>query len=158
MSPRSRLKKSASTLNRKWLPRFLIIVGIALVASTILILKSNGEPVIETPITQELPEEKLDRLLEEEKPILLFFHSNNCNSCLVMIDTVSQVYPEFMDSVVLVDVNIYDERNQNLLRRAQITTIPTQIFINNKGEGKVILGIMQPEVLRENLSILIRGK
>jgi len=158
MSPRSRPKKLASPLNRKWLPRILIVVGIVMIASTILILKNKDEPVIETPITQELPEEQLDRLLEEKKPIFLFFHSNNCQSCLVMIDIVSQVYPEFIESVALVDVNVYDERNQNLLRRAQITTIPTQIFINDNGEGKVILGVMQPEVLKENLSILYKGK
>ena len=158
MSPRSRPKKSVSKLNRKWLPRILIVVSVVIVASVILITKNSGQSAIETPITLELPEEQLTWLLEEEKPIFLFFHSNTCNSCLVMIDTVTQVYPEFMDSVALVDVNVYDERNLNLLRRFQITSIPTQIFINKKGDEKIILGVMQPEVLRENLSLLIKGK
>ena len=29
-----------------------------------------------------------------------------------MIETVEQVYPEFADSIALVDVNVYDERNE----------------------------------------------
>ena len=157
MSPREKPKKQPQkkTINRKWLVNTLLLTGVALLVLAVFILKQESQAKETALVPQETPEEQLDRLLEAGEPIFLFFHSNNCNSCLVMIDIVNQVYPEFMEQISLIDVNVYDEQNQNLLRRARITTIPTQVFIDASGQGNVILGVMQPEVLRDRLSLLI---
>jgi hypothetical protein len=72
-----------------------------------------------------------------------------------MMETVSKVYPEFEDQIALVDVDVYDKNNANLLRKAQITGIPTQVFINKKGDGKVSIGVMESEELRMQLSSLL---
>ena len=45
-----------------------------------------------------------------------------------MIDIVNEVYPEYQDQISLVDINVYDDLNKNLLTRANIHSIPTQIF------------------------------
>ena len=141
-------KSSGSSL----LPRILILVGIAILVAAVLIFKNQfsrpAVPVDETPETQ------LDRLLSEEKPIFVFFHSTNCQSCIDMMGIVYQVYPEYEDDVALVDVNVYDTANQKLLQRAQINTIPTQVFIDASGKGTMAVGVMTTDQLRQQLQIL----
>jgi len=102
----------------------------------------------------ELPEAQLNRLLAAGQPTLAFFHSNNCIQCIKMMEVVEEVYPEFDESVALVDVNVYDETNRNLLQRAQIRAIPTQIFFDAIGQGWVIMGAMTPDQFREQMQTL----
>ena len=108
--------------------------------------------------SDELPEAQLERLVIAGKPALAFFHSNNCVQCIKMMEVVAQVYPEFEDSVALVDVNVYDKRNSSLLQRARISAIPTQIFFDRAGQGMVIMGAMTPDELREQLRALAGGQ
>jgi thiol-disulfide isomerase/thioredoxin len=137
----------SKTLRENWLFKALIIVGTILLIVIIIVMK-NQRTVNEQRV-DELPELQFDRLLKNNQPALVFFHSNNCQSCIEMIHVVEQVYPEFKDDIALVDVNVYDERNQSLLGRAGINSIPTQIFINSKGEGKIAIGMMEPDKLRQ---------
>ena len=102
----------------------------------------------------ESPEVQFDWYLQEEKPIFAFFHSTNCHSCIVMMETVAQVYPEFKDDVALVDVDVYDSQNEHLLQRAGITSIPTLVLIDRKGQGTVSIGVMEAGQLRQQLNIL----
>jgi thioredoxin-like negative regulator of GroEL len=101
-----------------------------------------------------LPEQQLEQLMQTGIPTLAFFHSNNCEQCLQMVEIVEKVYTEFTPSVGLVDVNVYDERNASLLQMARISVIPTLVFFDSKGQGEVFMGVMQPEQLRERLRAL----
>jgi thiol:disulfide interchange protein len=136
-------------------PRILILAGIAILVSVVIILKSQPEQEINP--TGASAETQLDQYLEEGRPVFAFFHSNNCKSCRDMIMVVEQVYPAFEDEVALVDVNVYDPANQSLLRRAKIYSIPTQVFIDASGQGKVTMGVMTPEDLRKQLQELAEG-
>jgi len=98
-----------------------------------------------------LPEAQLDRLLRAGEPMFLFFHSNTCAQCVKMTGIVEEVYPDFSDSVALVDVNVYDQRNKSLLQRANIRAIPTLIFVDREGEVGGYVGVMEPDALREQL-------
>ncbi|HOT91924.1 MAG TPA: thioredoxin family protein [Anaerolineae bacterium] len=109
------------------------------------------------PRAGELPEAHLDRLLEEGQPVFAFFHSTTCAQCIEMTKIVEQVYPDFAQQVALVDVNVYDDANQNLLQRAGIRVIPTLIFIDRTGQGQGATGVMQAEKLREVLAGLAAG-
>lgn len=149
--PRSKKSLKVSTA----LPKILIIAGILLVV--VVILVSKNKPVDSPDLTQESPEVQLDRHLEERRPVFVFFHSNNCQSCIDMIQIVNQVYPEFKDKVALVDVNVYDATNENLLKRARINSIPTQVFIDATGQGKMAMGVMTPDQLRQQLQMLAGG-
>ena len=71
-----------------------------------------------------------------------------------MTEIVQQVYPDFADAVALVDVNVYDERNRDLLQRAGIRVIPTLIFIDRTGQGQGYTGVMEPDALRAELETL----
>lgn len=104
--------------------------------------------------TALLPEAQLDQHLASGRPILAFFHSNTCVQCVQMTEIVEEVYPEFADQIALVDVNVYDEKNQNLLRRARIQVIPTVILIDRAQQRKGYYGVMAADALRAELETL----
>ncbi len=104
-----------------------------------------------SPAANVLPEQQLDRLLQAGEPVFLFFHSNTCVQCVKMTGIVEEVYPEFSDSVALVDVDVYDEQNRNLLQRANIRAIPTLIFVDTEAEATGHVGVMESDALREQL-------
>lgn len=120
----------------------------------VIALKSQlDEPAIQAAREAEaLPAVQLQRALQAGQPTLAFFHSNNCYQCLVMIDTVDQVYPEFAPFVARVDVNVSDDRNSDLLRQVRIQVIPTLIFYDHQGQEQVHLGVMEPLDLRRQLA------
>jgi thiol:disulfide interchange protein len=129
--------------------RPLALLGVVLIAAIILFIKNQPEKAV--PANSEPAEVQLDYYLGEQMPTLAFFHSNNCHSCLVMVEMVELIHPEFAEHVALVDIDVYDPRNQNLLRNVGITTIPTMVFVNAKGEAEVITGIMEEAQLRQEL-------
>lgn len=111
----------------------------------------TNSPQENTPVAEVLPETQFDQYLAAGNPVVVFFHSNNCVQCVKMIEVVEQVYPSFEHSVALVDVNVYERRNANLLRRAGIRAIPTIIFIDGAGQGQSFIGLMEPDVFRSEL-------
>jgi thioredoxin-like negative regulator of GroEL len=108
-------------------------------------------------LTTKAPEAQLNWYLENEQPVFVFFHSTTCQTCIDMMAVVDQVYPEFKDQVGLVNVDVYASWNEDLLRQARITNIPTHVFINSKGEGTTMIGGMPPEELRAQLQALAAG-
>jgi thiol:disulfide interchange protein len=136
--------------NRRWI-QITIIAGVALLAVAILFFKNQaaGAPAVSLADVQtgagegddgiatadgELPQQRLERLLAGGQPTLAFFHSNNCVECTKMVKIVADVYPEFEDSVGLVDVDVYNPQNRALLQQARIQYIPTVIFYDTSGE------------------------
>ncbi|MBE3144961.1 MAG: thioredoxin family protein [Planctomycetes bacterium] len=134
------------------LPKILILAGIVVLVVVMYLVKNQPSKSI-LP-ADKAPESQFDRYLKEGRPTLAFFHSTNCHSCIVMMDTVALVYPEFKDGVALVDVDVYNSQNENLLRRVGINYIPTLVFIDRKGQVKVSIGVMEAYQLRTQLRIL----
>lgn len=148
-SQKTRLRKTNS------FPKVLILVGVAILVAGIFIFKDRpSQPTNQNSITAEA---QFDQYLEAKKPMFVFIHSNTCQSCIDMIAIVDQVYPEFTKSVGLVDVYVYDPQNKTFLRRMGINTIPTQVFIDASGHGKVAMGAMTPEGLLQQLQALAGG-
>lgn len=137
------------------LARGLILAGLLVVAVMLLIIKEKPQAAA-TP--NELPEAQLAGALAAKKPVLAFYHSNNCQSCVEMIDIVNQVIPDFASSVVLVDINVYDQQNAALLQKARIQYIPTLIFYDTTGQNETQVGVMQAPELREKLASISEGR
>jgi thiol-disulfide isomerase/thioredoxin len=136
----------------RW-PQILIISGIFLLALVILALKNQSQP--EAPAsTSALPEAQLERALSAGKPVLAFFHSNNCEQCIIMIETVDQVFPEFAASIDLIDVNVYDRNNEPLLQKVGLQYIPTLVFYDRAGQPQTHVGVMEANILRQRLTSL----
>jgi thioredoxin-like negative regulator of GroEL len=152
--PKKRRPKKSSLL-----PRILIVVGVLALVIVLLLVKAGNKP--QEPITDisgDLPATQLQNALAEHRPTLAFFHSNNCQQCIKMIGIVEQVYPEFADSIVLVDANVYDERNQMLLQKVGLQFIPTLIFYDRTGQSQVSVGVMEAAQLRQALAVLAEGE
>ena len=167
-------KSKTSLPNLHKSKNLLIIAGVVLSIGLILLLKFQPFGSASPEATEQLeaqktevtttptvglsyngtPEEQVDHYLEVGQAVFVFFHSDNCQSCIDMMGIVDEIYPEFQEVLPIVDVNVYDPLNQNLLRWAGVTGIPTQLFLAADGSGKIAVGVMNPDQLREQLSLL----
>ena len=135
------------------LPQFLIVGSVILLALLVFVFKDASQP--EAPAgSAELPQAQLDAALKAGRPVLAFFHSNNCQQCIIMIETVGQVFPEFSASVALVDIDVYASNNQPLLRKVGLQYIPTLIFYDRDGQEQTVVGVIAADALRERLAAL----
>ena len=137
--------------------QIVILSIVVILIGVVLIVKAQPSAPTSAPSASavvESPEVILDRALAAKQPTLAFFHSLTCDSCVEMTAIVEQVYPEFKDVIALVDVNVYDDRNQALLQRAGIRAIPTLVLIDHAGQAQVFMGVMEAAQLRQNLQAL----
>lgn len=158
-------KKSSSAVSQKqsstWLRGLLIVGGVVVLLVLVYWFKNRptaslppvptiavpAEAAVVTmpplPTAEGSIETQLQAYLDAHQPMLVFFHSQTCESCRLMSERLEQVYPDFADRVALVDVDVYAPQNQNLVMRAQIRSIPTMVFVTPDGEGQSFIGPME---------------
>jgi thiol:disulfide interchange protein len=137
-------------------PKLLMLGGFVILVAVFLGIKSSqkeSQPLFNEDPNQ-LAEVQLDQALEARRPVLAFFHSNNCVQCLIMVETVAEIYPEFQDRVVLVDVDVYNDLNRPLLGRVRLQYIPTLIFYDRTGKPTSYVGVMEASDLKASLKNL----
>lgn len=137
-----RAKKQSSTI--------LAIIGIALLIVAVFLFKSES-PVASSNSSLEA---QLDAALAAKRPTFVFLHSLDCIPCKEMMGTVADVYPNFQDSVVLIDVDIYDPSNENIVRREFLQSIPTLVFYDANGQRQIFIGAMPSDQFRAALQAL----
>ena len=146
-----KIKRSIRKLSvRKQKPTLLILAGIALLLIAVFVLKSGSS----SATSNESLETDLDQALKDKRPTFVFLHSLDCISCKEMMNVVADVYPDFKDSVTLIDVDIYDQRNNNILRSENLQSIPTLVFYDSQGNRQLHLGVMPPDQFRATLLAL----
>ncbi len=135
-------------------PTLLILAGIALLLVAVFAFKNiDNSPASAAPL-----ESQLDEALTAKQPTFVFLHSLDCIPCKEMMNTVAHVYPEFQDLVVLIDVDVYDQSNQNLMRRERLQSIPTLVFYDKQGARQVFIGSMQADQFRDVMTQLAAGQ
>ena len=134
-------------------PTILIIAGIALLLIGTFAFKSAGDE----SGPGALLEAQLDQALSEGRPAVVFLHSLNCVACKEMMQTVADVYPEYQDSIALIDVDVYDQGNNNIIRRERLQSIPTLVFYDEQGARQVFIGAMPSEQFRDTFAQLASG-
>jgi thiol:disulfide interchange protein len=134
-------------------PTILIIAGIALLLIGTFAFKSAGDE----SGPGALLEAQLDQALSEGRPAVVFLHSLNCVACKEMMQTMAEVYPKYQDSIALIDVDVYDQGNNNIIRREQLQSIPTLVFYDEQGARQVFIGAMPSEQFRDTLAQLASG-
>ena len=139
---------------RKRPPTLLILAGIALLLIAIFAFKSGND----TPTSVVSLEAQLDQALKDGRPTFVFLHSLECIPCKAMMGTVTDVYPDYQDAVVLIDVDIYDQNNSNIIRREQLQSIPTMVFYDAQGNRQVFIGAMPPDQFQDTLIGLAAGQ
>jgi thiol-disulfide isomerase/thioredoxin len=154
MSP----QKSKRRRNKnKRTARLFVLSGILILAFAVVFLKEKPQNVPVLPTSSLPAETQLDQALQAGLPVLAFFHSNTCDTCIRMMDIVARVYPQYEEAVVLVDVNVYDEQNEPLMRRVRLQYIPTQIFYDRSGAAETRVGVMVAAELSSKLDELAGG-
>lgn len=131
--------------------KILIAGSVLITAGMLLMLKEKPRS---SPSAGEPAGIKLDQARVDGKPTLAFFHSLTRDSCVRMIKIVEQVYPEFAETISMVDVNVYDPQNEDLLHQSKIQYIPTLIFYTQSGQSQTFVGVMEAEQLRVQLRAL----
>lgn len=132
----------------------LILAGILLLLMVISTFKSGGN----SPSSANSLEAQLDQALKEGRPTFVFLHSLDCIPCKAMMKTVADVYPDYQDLVVLVDVDIYDQSNSNIIQRERLQSIPTLVFYNAQGTRQIFIGAMPSEQFRDVMTQLAAGQ
>jgi thioredoxin-related protein len=133
-------------------PTLMILAGIALLLVAVFALK-NGDNPSSTSL-----ESQLDEALTAKRPTFVFLHSLDCIPCKEMMGTVADVYPEFQNSVVLIDVDIYQQSNANLIRRERLQSIPTLVFYDAQGTRHIYIGAMPSDQFRDVMTQLATGQ
>ncbi len=134
----------------KQLPALWVLAGIALLLIAIFTIK-NGDT---SSVSAASLETQLDQALNEGRPTFVFLHSLDCIPCKEMMGVVADVYPDFQGSVVLIDVDIYKQGNENIMRREQLQSIPTLVFYDSTGKRQMFIGAMSPDKFRNTLTQL----
>ena len=147
-------RKSIRIKKDNQVPKILIALCVVIAVSAVLILKNQRDT---QATSKKSPADLLHTATLNKQPILAFFHSNTCDSCLEMVSIVDQVYPEFADTITLVDVNVYDEQNRTLIDKVGLQFIPTLFFYDTSGIQHTHIGIMEADQLRKNLNLLSAG-
>ena len=132
----------------------LILTGIALLLIAVFAFKNDDN----SSVSATSLEAQLDQALDEGRPTFVFLHSLDCIPCKAMMKTVADVYPDYQDSVVLVDVDIYDQSNSNIIQRERLQSIPTLVFYNAQGTRQIFIGAMPSEQFRDVMTQLAAGQ
>jgi thioredoxin-related protein len=135
-------------------PTLMILAGIALLLVAVFALKSGKD----SSVSSTSLEAQLDEALTAKRPTFVFLHSLDCIPCKEMMGTVADVYPEFEKSVVLIDVDIYQQSNANLIRRERLQSIPTLVFYDSQGTRQMFIGAMPPDQFRAVMTQLASGQ
>jgi thiol:disulfide interchange protein len=145
----------------------LVIASLAVVIIGIILLKERQSPSVTLSVAQSgpsavatsgnavagpfkpnSPADQLNQALVAGRPVLVFMHSTNCQSCIDMMKVVDQIYPEFAGQVTLVDVDVYDDANVPLMQLLGLRYIPTVVVFDEQGKQSQNVGAMKPDAFR----------
>jgi hypothetical protein len=132
-------------------PKWWILPAIGLAIVAVLVAKPRAGLPADAGLA---PDALLGQALTAGRPVLVFYHSLDCRSCVEMMGAVAEVYPEFKAAVDLVDVNVYDPSSEGIIRWGGIRYVPTLVFVDRDGGREVQVGTMSPEALRRALAAL----
>jgi thioredoxin-like negative regulator of GroEL len=132
-------------------PRLFVLGGFLILVAAFLVFKEKPQVAL-TSEPNLLAEEQLELALQAHQPVLAFFHSTTCQNCVIMMETVAQIYPQYQDNVTLVDVNVYEDQNLPLLRQVRLQYIPTLIFYDQDGQADTHIGVMDAPQLSSILT------
>jgi thiol-disulfide isomerase/thioredoxin len=141
--------------NRRKLRSWLIVLSVIAFVTLVGLLKNRidmSQWMYTEPVTA-----RLEQLRADGTPVVVYFHSPDCSSCEQVQASLNEVYPEFKDSVALLDLEVTNLRYRDLVNRVGVQTAPTLLLVNAAGEEKLIVGEISPQALRAELAALAGG-
>jgi len=141
--------------NKKRLRSTLIVLGVVLFVVLVAVFKNLATE--RKWLSSEPAASRLEAYRAAGQPVLVFFHSPDCSSCLVVQQSIDEVYPEFKNKVALLDLDVTDKRERDLVERTGVQTTPTLLLVDDSGVEKLIVGEISPADLRAELNTLAGG-
>jgi thiol-disulfide isomerase/thioredoxin len=141
--------------NKKRLRSTLIVLGVVLFVILVAVFKNLAAErkwLFSEPAAPQLEEYRA-----AGQPVLVFFHSPDCSSCNQVQQSIDEVYPEFKNTVALLDLDVTDKRERDLVERTGVQTTPTLLLVDDSGVEKLIVGEISPADLRAELNTLVGG-
>lgn len=93
-----------------------------------------------------------NRLMEQDKPVLLDFYADWCGPCQNLLPTVEKLSDEYKGSVEIQKVNV--DQNRELASKFGVRSIPALFFLKDKKIVDQINGVVPESVLRHKLDSL----
>src|SRR5574344_2671419 len=92
------------------------------------------------------------------KPQIIKFTSTMCLDCQKLNGVMKQVYPKYSDKLTLVEIHVQENTdfNKEMIKKYNVTLVPTMVFINSKGNKKARTeGFMNKSQLEKRMKDLI---
>lgn len=132
-----------------------IVLGVLVLVLLTAVVKTLAADWLTAKLTQ--PEQQLATYKEERLPVVVFFHSPDCLSCLEVKKNLKVVYPSFENSIGLIDVDVTRKISRSLVERLGLMTTPTLLFVSADGEEELFVGEISQAELTNRFSMLSGG-
>jgi thiol-disulfide isomerase/thioredoxin len=127
------LSSSPNSNNNNRLRNILIaFTAITLSVAVFFSLQSQGHAVsLEVQAEKSIP---LEIALSNNKPTLMEFYADWCNTCQAMASDLAQVKHEYEDGVNFVMLNVDNDKWLPEVLRYRVDGIPHFVYFNDRGE------------------------
>ena len=94
-----------------------------------------------------------EKVINQEKPVLLDFYADWCGPCQSLLPTVEKLSEEYEGKVEIQKVNV--DQNRDLAIKYGVRSIPALFFIKDTEIVDKLNGVVSESILKEKLEALL---